>query len=411
MLAAILLSASLAAAGAAPAEVGAELEPDPSTRVVIVLIDDVGPDLFESAETPVIDALDALAARYTVWTYPSCSPTRAALITSQYGFRTGIGQALPPSATTGGLDPDTETVADRTPLKSVWLGKWHVATPLTDLGHPQACGFDLMAGAMHNLNPAVPGMSGFFDWTKAVQGTSYPRTTYNTADLFDDAVRAVGPLNGRLVFVAPNAVHTPYHVPPAELYTPPPVPATDRDRAEAMLEAVDTELGRLVAALGPADFLFVLSDNGTEGLIAPDPSRAKGTLCQVWMAMALGVIGAGIEPGERLGLVDVVDLGPTALELLGETDVSGTDGLSIATSLFDAEAPTPRVHSYSERFLAGGAERQRAIRDVRYKLIRRDSAPDELFDLWADPGECCPLAPTGPAGQALSDAMTALSGP
>ena len=43
-------------------------------------------------------AIDALAKRGVLfrnaWAYPTCSPTRALIMTGRYGFRTGVGEVI-----------------------------------------------------------------------------------------------------------------------------------------------------------------------------------------------------------------------------------------------------------------------------------------------------------------------------
>ncbi|MEM1181798.1 MAG: hypothetical protein AAGM22_25865 [Acidobacteriota bacterium] len=77
-----------------------------------------------------------------------------------------------------------------------------------------------------------------------------------------------------------------------------------------------------------------------------------------------------------------------------------------------------RPYAYAESFSPNGGPPyesvQRAIRDQRFKLIWRDGAVEELFDLSLDPFEAINLldAPLDPAAEAalgtLSEAMEAL---
>ena len=68
-------------------------------NVLLVIADDLGTDWLglygQSPDPPSTPNLDALAAGGIVftnaWANPLCSPTRAALFTGRYGFRTGVG--------------------------------------------------------------------------------------------------------------------------------------------------------------------------------------------------------------------------------------------------------------------------------------------------------------------------------
>lgn len=382
------------------------LAQDPTTSVVIVLLDDVGFDLLEHTPTPNLDSIRDISARYVGWSNPVCSPTRACLASAQYGFRTGVLQNTRPNISGDGLGHLTPTIADWVGGKSAWLGKWHIASQPTSLAHPANLGFDFYAVVMQNL-----GLNGtnYFNWTENINAQNHGFVGYATTKNVDFAVRAIGVLKVRLVVVSPYAAHKPRHVPPSSLHTQGD-PDDALGRTVAALEAFDTEFGRMLFTLGPEDYLIVTSDNGTESDIADDP-RSKGTVYQGGVSVPVWISGPGIDPGDRSGLVDMVDLGPTALELLGlgQAPTMGVDGVSFAASVWDEEIPTGRNFSYTEKLAAQGI-RHRAIRDETYKLIRIDGLPDEFYDLVADPTESNPLPANGAAWQSLSDALTALSG-
>ena len=67
-------------------------------NVLLIIADDLGNDMlagFNEYEinplTPTLDSLRASGISFTnVWSSPICSPTRAGLISGQYGFRTGV---------------------------------------------------------------------------------------------------------------------------------------------------------------------------------------------------------------------------------------------------------------------------------------------------------------------------------
>jgi arylsulfatase A-like enzyme len=94
-------------------------------NILILLIDDVGIDQIglygETATNPPTPNIDRLAARgvlfRNVWVYPWCSPTRAAILTGRYGFRTGIGRNTsrvpnyPTSALAFLAEPEPEVVS------------------------------------------------------------------------------------------------------------------------------------------------------------------------------------------------------------------------------------------------------------------------------------------------------------
>ena len=67
------------------------------------------------------------------------------------------------------------------------------------------------------------------------------------------------------------------------------------------------------------------------------------------------------------------------------------DSVSLVPYFQNPDRPSLRRHFYSERFRPNGpppyASWRQAIRDARFKLIRRKQTPDELYDLERDPFE------------------------
>ena len=98
-----LVLAPLLSAGAGPASEPAATVPN----ILIVMADDLGVDSLasyaEGQDFPVTPTLDSLAQGGVLfrnaWSNPKCSPTRAAILTGRYAFRTGVGDVV----TLGGL--------------------------------------------------------------------------------------------------------------------------------------------------------------------------------------------------------------------------------------------------------------------------------------------------------------------
>ncbi len=122
-------------------------------NIVHIVADDVGYDDLSCfgaprIKTPHLDALATRGMRFTSFYAPSptCTPTRAALMTGCYAERVGVNRVLFPNDRIG-LHPDEVTIAEL--LKSrgyatACVGKWH-------LGHlpqhlPTRHGFDLYFG-------------------------------------------------------------------------------------------------------------------------------------------------------------------------------------------------------------------------------------------------------------------------
>lgn len=74
---------------------------------------------------------------------PTCSPTRTALISGKYGFRTGVGYPIG-QICQNGLNMDEPTIPKLLPdfVNSACIGKWHMASYGADLDTPRMMGFD-----------------------------------------------------------------------------------------------------------------------------------------------------------------------------------------------------------------------------------------------------------------------------
>jgi arylsulfatase A-like enzyme len=379
--------------------------------------------------TPNLAALAARGVRFdAAWATPWCSPTRAGILTGRYGFRTGIGSpglnALPWTETTL---PEAFLAAGRGYLLA-HLGKWHVSDGIQD---PNLHGWTHYAGP----EPYRGRIGSYFQWQKVVDGVVSKSTTYATTETVNDTIavieRARAEARPYLAWVAFNAPHKPYHKPPLELhsrdYLPDPgeVPvegAARRAYYEAAVEALDTEIGRLLSHVDFATTTVIfLGDNGTiRGATAKpyDDEKAKGSVYEAGIHVPLVVAGAAVaNPGRAVtAMVDAVDLFPTILELGGISTGIGLpvgiqlDGLSLMPYLADVPHPTPRQWSYAESFTATpDTEWERAVRDGSYVLIQRFDGPPEMYNLIADPLQRTNLlaGPLGPAEQAAMTVLTA----
>lgn len=386
--------------------------PDPvaaQPNIVVILADDFGVDLMsaygEGTAPPCTPNLDALAASSLLfrnaWANPSCSPTRSALLTGRYGFRTGIG-------TPGGVSLSfSETLIpellEGAGYASACVGKWHLGNgPM----HPNASGFGQYAGSLSGQLP------DYDLWTKTVDGNSSTSTTYATTDTTDEASLAMLTLpEPWFLYVNYNAPHTPIHVPALGLCPPRGCATsfcsgagpgmTPAERIKAMCEAMDTEIGRLLNlldAVDPQAYVIFMGDNGTSNQGSELPfvgTKAKGTVYEGGINVPFIVRGPGVAVAETQSLVSVTDLHATLAELAGVRS-RADDSISMVPVLANPDL-TPRDTVYSETFSPNGSgpwtDHRRAVRNDRYKLIRRLGQSDEFYDLLVNPFETINLLP------------------
>lgn len=410
-------------------------------NVLLLLADDLGVDRVaaygehpDPGRTPVIDALAAGGVLFrNAWASPSCSPTRAGLMTGQHAFRTGVGFPIDPKADRHALWAGETTLPRllEPDVACLLVGKWHLGLDqpgLPGLGpalqHPLACGFRRFWGSFSGISQPALVNDDYTDWVKVVDGVPQHCTTYNTTATVDDALALIATTpEPWFACVAFNAPHHPYHAPPPELhgFTLPPTVAQDLPlHAKAAVEAMDTEIGRLLDSLDPGvrsrTLVIFAGDNGTavEATTAPfPPAHAKGTVYEGGLNVPLVVSGPGVAQGaECAGLVTTTDLFATIADVFGAEQATGLDSVSLRPYFSDPGRPSLRATVFAETFKPNGfapwSERSRAVRDARFKLIRRQAGTgqvDRMFDLAGDPFEqvdllASPLSPEAAAAHA-----------
>lgn len=364
--------------------------------------------------TPNIDALATSGVRFTrAWSNPVCSPTRAAIHTGRHAFRTGVGTAY---VGTGALNPlelsevTLPEVLEPAGYATALVGKWHLGP---DGDQPIGANSPNLAGWQRYAGGLLGALPDYYDWSKTQDGQTRATRKYATTDAVDEALAFIDSADQPwVVTVAFNAPHTPFHEPPRELHSQnldglnpfnDPVPFY-----KAMIEAMDSEIGRLLSEIDSDDFertwVIFIGDNGTppaavEGNL--DINRIKGTVYERGVNVPLLVAGPGVEePGRSSSaLVHAVDLFSTIADIAGaapsSTNETRIDGVSFLPVLTVAGSNGARTTNFTEVFpgvdpLMG----QAAIRNNRFKLVRTFGR-DSLFDLFFDPTESVDLLKTG----------------
>lgn len=422
-------------------------------NILLILADDMGVEtlsVYGLGETaPTTATIDALARDGVLfqnfWSQPVCSPTRATIMTGRYGFRTGVGRPIAPAADGGGSGPlppppvkpasapwepagmgrnpgnpvsrglpSTEFMLpmalnagtdDR--YRTAAIGKWHLADSDNGwLEHPRNSGIDFYSVIMH-------GEDSYFAWRKVLNGEVVGTTTHSAIDQAETAIEWIGeqgeePWFMWLSFILP---HTPLHLPPTELLQSDysdlsPTQNTSENPIRyfhAMIEAMDTEIGRVLDSMAPRvrenTYIVFIGDNGTtnSSVIPPfEPGRAKGTIYQGGLNVPLIVSGPGVARGAvSEALVNSTDLFSTILEMaevsVDEVVPDGVtlDSVSIVPHLSSPASPSRRDWVYADVFsgsFLGVANANYAMRNDRYKLLRHEGS-EEFYDLDHDPYE------------------------
>jgi len=389
-------------------------DPGRPENVLLILADDVGVTGVRcygaSPHAPRTPNLDRLARQGVLfrnaWSNPSCSPARAGIFTGKHAFRTGVGTVILPSSRNV-LDlrqPLLPRLASSAGYATALFGKWHLGNKNNGGDRaPNLAGWSHFAGAS---GVTFRRPYDYFQWPRTVDGQTGICHRYATSQTVDDALAWIAEQEGPwFCCVSFNAAHAPFHVPPPPLqHTGGKEIAGDaRLCYRAMIEAMDTEIGRLLRDMGPelarTNVIFA-GDNGTpREVVQPphEPLHGKGSVYQGGVNVPLLIGGPSVQaPGREVqGVAHTLDLFATVLDLIGAdlaqlAPTAGVDSLSLAPYLVDPEQPPLRATVYTEGFL-GATPRVgfAAIRDARFKLIRKSGLVTryELYDLARDPLE------------------------
>lgn len=381
-------------------------------NVLVVVLDDVGSDMLscygapDAPATPALDALAARGVRFTrAYANPWCSPTRAAMLTGRYAFRTQIGFPINPGFDSVVLADEEitlpELLARARPgaFDSSAIGKWHLSK-IDDLDAPRRHGFGWYEGWAPNFEKNESYVAPH----EVRNGELVALGRYATTEEIDDTLaRSRAMREPWLLYTGLHLAHEPLHWPPGELAGTPPPEGREPTRTElfhAMVRAADRELGRLFAGLGPElsarTHVIVISDNGTLGSSYSDTrrrERAKGTLYEGGIRVPLIVAGPAVkDPGRASDeLVGAVDLFATVAELFG-VDARAVlpaerelDSRSFAALLRDPQARSPRTSVLCEEFRPNGpgpyTESHRVLVSARGKLACDVGRPRRYSDL------------------------------
>ncbi len=383
---------------------------DPDGRkpnVMLIIADDFGLDLSPcydvGADKPRMPNLERMCDEGvvfdTMWATPLCTPSRATLLTGQYGFRTDVVQV-------GDVLKDTPSVMDALEntdpdYADAIVGKWHLTdTDPIDPNAPARFGVQHYAGFLGGFT------DDFYSWDFAEDGKEGHSYTYTTTWMTDKALEWIGQQGDDpwFLWLAENEPHFPFHLPPTDLQhyseltgNQADIDAHPRAWVKAQAEALDTEIGRLLVSMDPEvranTTLIFMGDNGTDPDVIGSPywrEHAKFSVYEGGVRVPLVVAGAGVtRHGEHEdALVQSVDVPATILDLVGADD-RFHDGRSFAAALTDPSF-TGRDHLYVDAIRAEpftGGRPGWAVRDANWKLIEYDDGGRELYDMQADLGE------------------------
>lgn len=405
-------------------------------NILVIISDDQGvvdsPEYHYDPNPPHTPNLSALANEGVIfenaWATPMCFTTRAAYLTGLYGARNGVLTGNTPIR----LEDQTiyEFLSENEETgnyASAFIGKWHVGQDdVNGESYPVANGVPYFAGVIEGNFGAE---RSYDRWNLTIDSPEMETvrvvsTEYNTSKLTRLAEEWIEEQDSPwFVTLAYNAPHGPRHWPDESLHGMQERTEAhftnemcggggmgamgtgaaeagsmgaggaagsvdDEECYNAMVEAMDTEVGNLLSKLEELgqrdDTLIIFSgDNGsTEPTVIQD-RQAKSTLYAGGLHVPFFASGAGVtRKGVREDrLVTITDIFATVGEIAG-ADFDGTvhDSVSFAGFL-SSEEGIDRPYAFSD--IDRGSTAGWSVRDHEHMLMRLNGE-DTLFEINPD---------------------------
>lgn len=411
---------------------------DERPNIVLFFVDDLGwnnleyrnPDLFH---TPNIDRLAAegMDFQQCYVASPTCSPSRATLLTGKHPARLGLVRHIP----TGPKHPDFDEFGRTTAEFNLWekdpaqfpcrnwlpleevtyaealrekgyfnlfLGKWHLGH---EPYHPIQQGFDQQIGTSNFGHP-----KSYYP-PFAPHGAVFPdaQDDYLTDRLTDEAVTFVEKYNRDQPFMMSfwyYNVHTPNvgRKDFKQQFVGTPGLEGKRTDYAAQVAAVDESIGRVLSAIkakgiGEKTLVIFTSDQGS--LFEWEPYRGckrSDTLCEGGARVPLIVKWPGVVKSKCINesVVQTTDLFPTLVDAAGgnPSAFENLDGVSLmpivrSNKTLDRKEPLFGYRAYEDQYVS--------VRDGDWKLLGYRSGKTLLYNVAQDRGEHTDLARKHPA--------------
>jgi arylsulfatase A-like enzyme len=280
---------------------------------------------------------------------PSCSGSRAALLTGEYCHNNGM------------------------------MGLAHRGFPLNDYGHHivstlRSAGYNTgLIGEQHvSADPQVLGYDTVYEIPDTNASSVAPAAiTALSSGLEEPFFLSVGFFETHRSFFAPTSVRDRVYSLP-----PPFLPDTAEIRQDvaaykASARALDHAIGAVLNKLNETglDRNTMVICTTDHGLAFP---TAKASLLDRGIGVMMIVRGAGFDGGYAIDeLVSHIDVFPTICEVAGIEPPDWLEGRSLIPLMRADEPPGTRREIFSELTYHAAYEPQRAIRTERFKYIRR----------------------------------------
>ncbi|MEM1224019.1 MAG: arylsulfatase, partial [Verrucomicrobiota bacterium] len=395
-------------------------ETEQKPNVILIITDDqgygeVGAHGHPILKTPNLDRLHSECVRLTDFHVdPTCSPTRAALLTGRYSTRTGVWHTINGRSMMRGEELTLPEIFKSNGYSTAMIGKWHLGTNYPC--RPEDQGFDHTIWHFDGCIGGGPDYWGndYFDDTYMTNGKWKPYKGYCTDVWFEEAAKWVEQKKDQpfFLYLATNAPHGPYIV--EEKYSKPyaetGMPET-LAKFYGMITNIDENLGKFrkkLTDLGVADntLLIYMTDNGTTAgwICMKSGYKYFNAGMRGWKSFAWegghrvpsfwywpkGGLKGGRDVTEMTAHIDVL---PTLVDTLNlkKPDGPQLDGTSITGPLFgiqDEKFPERTLFAHVQRDHTPPKWKASVAMRGPWRLIEGR----QLYNLTSDPGQKTDIA-------------------
>lgn len=369
-------------------------------NIVFIITDDQGyGDLAAhgnpAVETPHLDRLRAQSLTLTDYhVAPTCSPSRASLLTGQWSNRTGVWHTIGSRSILSGQKTSIATLLKQAGYATGLFGKWHLGDHFPS--RPQDHGFQEVYAHLGGGVGQTPDAwdNGYFNDTYQHNGREVISEGFCTDVFFQQATRWISQCAQQkkpfFAYISTNAPHTPLHCPQKYLDLYPDL-SPHLAAFYGMISNIDERTGDLRQFLDQhgltENTLFIFTtDNGTAG------DR------NFYNAGMSGGKGSALEGGHRVpfflhwpkggfsqlrpvdSLTHAVDVLPTLLDLCS---VKPPEGLQLdGVNFLNLPPESDRILiTDSQRLQQPVKWRRTAVMQRKWRLIDGK----QLFHLTQDP--------------------------
>jgi arylsulfatase len=407
-------------------------------NIILVITDDqgygpIGKHDHPWIQTPNLDKLHSQSIRFERFLVsPTCSPTRAALMSGRHPMKNGITHTILERERMALSTVTLPQVLAKAGYSSGIFGKWHLGDE--EPYQPHKRGFDEAfihgaggIGQKFNCSCAdVPG-NKYFDPVIRHNGSFVKTNGYCTDLFFTAGMGWIKDMKEKskpfFAYISTNAPHGPFIAPPkyAKKFT-------DRGFSErdagfyGMIENIDKNMGRLMEKLDLWDLnkntiLIFMSDNGSVGGMVREGSKLgtskDGKPMEGFNAGMKGAKASADEGGVRVPffvrwpgkfssgkaverISAHIDLLPTLAHIAGidQLPKGQIEGRSLVPLLKNPKAKWKDRYLFTQgaRWKTGAEPtdhmwKRFAVRNERFRLVE-----NSLYDMKADPGQTTDVA-------------------